>query len=166
MTGTQTIKGDSNLVASNIKSGVSIFGVSGSYTASGSAYIGDVVTKRYPGIGDMSLNSLTLSMDTTNLLCVFIHFEINNIYLSDLKNSEGVITSIFVDIPSLRGYITDVFTAGTTLFQVESSNGITSVGGVSVTVNSSSITITPDSGLVFPYDYNTNAISHIPVYKS
>lgn len=29
LTGTQTIKGDSNLVASNIKSGVSIFGVSG-----------------------------------------------------------------------------------------------------------------------------------------
>lgn len=166
LTGTQTIKGDSNLVASNIKSGVSIFGVSGSYTASGSAYIGDVVTKTYPGSSDISLNSLTLSMDTTNLLCVFIHFEINNIYLSDLKNSGGVITSIFVDIPSLRGYITDVFTAGTTLFQVESSNGTTNVGGVSVTVNSSSITITPDSGLVFPSDYNTNAISHIPVYKS
>jgi hypothetical protein len=29
--GTQTIKGDSNLVASNIKSGVSIFGVTGTY---------------------------------------------------------------------------------------------------------------------------------------
>ena len=32
LTGAQTIKGDANLVASNIKSGVSIFGVSGSYT--------------------------------------------------------------------------------------------------------------------------------------
>ena len=32
LTGTQTIKGDSNLVASNIKSGVSIFGVNGSYS--------------------------------------------------------------------------------------------------------------------------------------
>ena len=31
LTGTQTIKGDSNLVASNIKSGVSIFGVTGTY---------------------------------------------------------------------------------------------------------------------------------------
>lgn len=37
LTGTQTIKGDANLVANNIKSGVSIFGVSGSYTGSGSS---------------------------------------------------------------------------------------------------------------------------------
>lgn len=33
--GEQTIKGDSNLVASNIKSGVSIFGINGSYEGSG-----------------------------------------------------------------------------------------------------------------------------------
>lgn len=32
LTGTQTIKGDSNLVASNIKSGVSIFGINGTLT--------------------------------------------------------------------------------------------------------------------------------------
>ena len=35
LSGTQTIKGDANLVAGNIKSGVSIFGVTGSYTGSG-----------------------------------------------------------------------------------------------------------------------------------
>ena len=35
LTGTQTIKGDSNLVAGNIKSGVSIFGVNGTYEGSG-----------------------------------------------------------------------------------------------------------------------------------
>ena len=39
LTGTQTIKGDSYLVASNIKSGVSIFGVTGTYEGSGGASI-------------------------------------------------------------------------------------------------------------------------------
>lgn len=36
LTGTQTIKGDSNLVAGNIKKGVSVFGVAGSYEGEGS----------------------------------------------------------------------------------------------------------------------------------
>lgn len=44
LTGTQTIKGDTNLVASNIKSGVSIFGVTGTYqageTAANTVYVG------------------------------------------------------------------------------------------------------------------------------
>lgn len=35
LTGTQTIKGDANLVAANIKSGVSIFGVAGTYDGGG-----------------------------------------------------------------------------------------------------------------------------------
>lgn len=41
LTGTQTIKGDGNLVAENIKSGVSIFGVNGSYEG-GSGSSGNV----------------------------------------------------------------------------------------------------------------------------
>lgn len=39
LTGTQTIKGDANLVASNIANGVSIFGVTGTYTGSGGGII-------------------------------------------------------------------------------------------------------------------------------
>lgn len=35
LTGTQTISGDANLVAGNIKSGTTIFGITGSYTGSG-----------------------------------------------------------------------------------------------------------------------------------
>lgn len=38
LTGTQTIKGDANLVAGNIKSGVSIFGVTGSYEGASATY--------------------------------------------------------------------------------------------------------------------------------
>ena len=37
LSGTHTIKGDANLVAGNIKSGVSIFGVTGTYTGGGSS---------------------------------------------------------------------------------------------------------------------------------
>lgn len=37
LSGTQTIKGDANLVAGNIKSGVSIFGVTGTYASGGSS---------------------------------------------------------------------------------------------------------------------------------
>ena len=44
LTGTQTIKGDANLVAGNIKSGVSIFGVAGSYEG-GSSDGGDSVSE-------------------------------------------------------------------------------------------------------------------------
>ena len=50
MNGTQTIKGDNNLTAGNIKSGVSIFGVSGTYTGSSSG-----------GSGSVSLQSKTVS---------------------------------------------------------------------------------------------------------
>ncbi len=39
LTGTQTIKGDSNLIARNIKNGTSIFGVTGTYVGSGSGGI-------------------------------------------------------------------------------------------------------------------------------
>ena len=39
LTGTQTIKGDSNLIAGNIKNGTSIFGVTGTYVGSGSGGI-------------------------------------------------------------------------------------------------------------------------------
>lgn len=41
LTGVQTIKGDANLVAGNIKSGVSIFGVTGTYTGGSSSGGGD-----------------------------------------------------------------------------------------------------------------------------
>lgn len=43
LSGTQTIKGDANLIASNIKSGVSIFGITGTYEGSNGATAGSMV---------------------------------------------------------------------------------------------------------------------------
>lgn len=51
LTGTQTIKGDANLVAGNIKSGTSIFGVVGTYEGSGGGGSVETCTVRIvPGI--------------------------------------------------------------------------------------------------------------------
>lgn len=63
LTGTQTIKGDSNLIANNIKSGVSIFGVNGSYE-------GGSVTKVFSGTVDTTSSStlsISLPEDVSNL---------------------------------------------------------------------------------------------------
>jgi len=43
LTGTQTISGDADLTAANIKKGVSIFNVTGSYTSDATAAAGDIV---------------------------------------------------------------------------------------------------------------------------
>ena len=44
LSGTQTIKGDANLTAGNIKKGTSIFGVSGTYTSDANAGSGDILS--------------------------------------------------------------------------------------------------------------------------
>ena len=52
LTGTQTISGDANLIASNIKSGTTIFGVTGSYTGGGGGSVSydtkTVTASNYP----------------------------------------------------------------------------------------------------------------------
>lgn len=47
LSGVQTIKGDSNLVAGNIKKGVSIFGVAGTYEGSSSSTSSDIFNDYY-----------------------------------------------------------------------------------------------------------------------
>ena len=92
-TGTVTVKGDSNLVASNIKSGVSIFGVNGSYEGNGgidtsdatatdtkilsgyTAYVkGSKITGAMP-----SLSAKTIIPDTTLQIAAYPGYYTNGI---------------------------------------------------------------------------------------
>lgn len=65
LSGAQTIKGDANLLAENIKSGISIFGVTGTYESSGSSGGKNVAQGTITGAGtnavtiDTGLNSFT-----------------------------------------------------------------------------------------------------------
>ncbi len=90
LTGTQTIKGDSNLVASNIKSGVSIFGVSGSYSG-GSGSIGSYVSSTPTNSGA----NLTFTIDNIdNAIGFFIG---NGSYMfTSGSNDLDYIISIFI----------------------------------------------------------------------
>ena len=76
LTGTQTIKGDANLVASNIKSGVSIFGVSGTYVGSGSykIYSGTVEGSytNFTAVANLDLPTGSDYLDTDKIVWVLI----------------------------------------------------------------------------------------------
>ncbi len=67
LTGVQTIKGDSNLVAGNIKSGVSIFGVNGTYEGSGGS-----------GGGSSTVQTCTVYIDTDEQSAVLGIQYVNN----------------------------------------------------------------------------------------
>lgn len=97
LTGTQTISGDSKLIASNIKKGVSIFGVTGTYEGSGSANIG---TKT---ITPSSETSSTLSF--TGLSGEPIAFFLRNISTmsSSSSSSSRYVFNMLYDGSSVKG---------------------------------------------------------------
>lgn len=85
LTGTQTIQGDSNLVASNIKSGVSIFGVSGSYSGGETIFTGNTLASdesstsssiniTHPGITEPHRITLCLRNNMDNIIGSVIFF--------------------------------------------------------------------------------------------
>ena len=63
LTGAQTISGDANLVAGNIKSGTTIFGVTGSYTGGGSSNWTLLGTKDCGSISTSSTTAATINKD-------------------------------------------------------------------------------------------------------
>lgn len=93
--GAQTIKGDSNLVAANIKSGVSIFGVTGSLVGGGIQYADGVITSKTTsttsaGTTILSLTGLSFApkfvliyaagnaMPTGNYIALYSEYNLDN----------------------------------------------------------------------------------------
>lgn len=95
LSGAQTIRGDANLLAANIKSGVSIFGVTGSYAGSGG------------GSGGMAMASGTTTSGTidtglADITCVVIFKKsfaetglIQGVYTADAGSAECVYCSSY-----------------------------------------------------------------------
>ena len=65
LTGTQTIKGDSNLVSSNIRKDVSIFGVTGTYEPSSSSSLPSTITAGDTAV--LSSSTLAHTITSTNM---------------------------------------------------------------------------------------------------
>lgn len=77
LTGVQTIKGDRNLIASNIKSGTSIFGVTGTYEGSG-------------GGGSLETCTVTFALDGP--------FMVGNVFIATYMNSSSQIVTTEISI--------------------------------------------------------------------
>lgn len=83
LTGTQIIKGDENLDAGNIKSGVSIFGVTGSYAASGGD--SDLETQWIAAI-ERDGTPITKLPDTITKIGFYAFARCNDLYLTSLPS--------------------------------------------------------------------------------
>lgn len=84
LTGAQTISGDANLVAGNIKSGVSIFGILGTYTGGGSS--------NFTLLGTLSLG--TISTSSTSATDTGKSITVKGVYDYDLLVCECSVDSI------------------------------------------------------------------------
>jgi hypothetical protein len=97
LTGAQTIKGDANLVASNIKNGVSIFGVSGTLQESNGN--GESTDSEYYASGIIELS------DQAQEITIPVSGQIGGLSLTYLSSS----ISTYVVIPSWDAYIYSLY---------------------------------------------------------
>ena len=130
LTGTQTISGDANLVAGNIKSGTTIFGVTGTYSGGGTL---TVATKT------ASLSAVGQTLSFTGLSGTPKYWFVKT--TSQISSSGS--TTIY--------YITDGFWDGTSVkgnsFRIGSTRRIYSwTSGVSQSYSGGTLTITGGSG--------------------
>lgn len=141
-----TVEGDSNLLAENIKSGVSIFGVEGTYTGSGSAVNGslicvscssniDTVTATMAATG----NTYTAYMDTANHMAYVVipYTETTGsagTYSCSLKgfNSGSQVTSTSVTMAKGIAYYTADLSTSAYIFNYGTYYGVADTGWTSI----------------------------------
>lgn len=126
LSGAQTIKGDANLLPENIKSGISIFGVTGTYESSGSSGGKNVAQGTITGAG-----SEAVTIDTgLSSVATFV------LYAKTVTGSTSGVLSLYYDADSTRAT------------GLSYSNPLTwpSNAHGEVTVDGGNITYTPKSG--------------------
>ena len=65
LAGDQTIKGDANLIAGNIKAGTTIFSVTGSFTSDANAEAGDILSNKTAYVNGSKVTGLIQTVTPT-----------------------------------------------------------------------------------------------------
>ncbi len=95
LSGTQTIKGDANLLAENIKSGISIFGVTGTYESSGSSGGKNVAQGTITGAGTNAV-TIDTGLNSINIFALFNHSSASESGITSALYLNGTVTGVGV----------------------------------------------------------------------
>lgn len=146
LSGIQTIKGDSNLVAGNIKKGVKLFGITGTYES--------LAYDEYTGETTITPTTISQTLDTTNKLVksdIIIEGD-NNLISSNIKKD--------VTIFGVTGTLEEGSGEQRDDIQIIKLSDLTSTSAV-ITACDGLVEVSQDGNLetftkVVPYSYDTN----------
>lgn len=95
LSGAQTIKGDANLLPENIKSGISIFGVTGTYESSGSSGGKNVAQGTITGAGTNAV-TIDTGLNSINIFALFNHSSASASGITSVLYLNGTVTGVGV----------------------------------------------------------------------
>ena len=153
--GAQTIKGDSNLVADNIKSGVSIFGVAGSFEGSGGSSGGETRS----ATGTFTVSSNVTSTKTTVATITGLGFKPHSIIVvrNDSKRSLNTTEYTYGMLYSDALNYGMCFSGKSTAFYVGTQNNNSNPPDWTVTTN--------DDGFVLEYRQSSMGALEATTYR-
>ena len=148
-----TVSGDANLTAENVKSGVTIFGIEGSYTSDANAMAEDIAMNKTAYINGQKItgtlplfpNSRTFTVDNAG---VADNIEDSELEFTTINTAKQILDSNlnmkfsapYSDIVTAIGLTTDKLISGNTILGIE---GMATTG-----INTSDATATPDDIVV------------------